>query len=813
MNTLMQDLRYGLRMLAKSPGFTVVAVLITALGIGASTAIFSVVNGVLLHGLPYPEPERITMIWDNDGGLCGVQMPGHHRHGGSYLNFRDRREQNQVFAAMALYWQAPSNFTGYGEPEEVAQATVSADFFSVMGVNPAQGRVFTPEEDQLGRGKVVVLSHALWLRLFGGEASVLGKTIFLNHEGFTVVGIMPPDFRFPEIRGQWTDLWVPLNISANFRQNRDWTCCRSIGRLKPGVSAGQAQAEMDVIASNQARQFPKEDEGWSVYLMPLHEETVGDVRPALLVLAGVVGFVLLIVCANVASLLLVRASARQKEFAIRVALGASRGQIVRQLLTESLLLAALGGVLGLVLAWLGVKALIVLSPGSLPRLEEIRVDGRALVFSLGIALATGLLFGLVPAWQATRPDVQEGLKEGGQTTSGSRRTRRLGELLVIIEVALTLIPLIGAGLLIRSFMRLQQVDTGFAAEHVLTMPLRLPQSKYGKAQQAGQVVEQLVARLEALPGVQSAAVGSVNLLGKYAWDDSISVEGRAPRPGEKDEMVSFDPVSPHYFRTLGVPLRAGRFLSEQDGAETLPVVIINETLKRRYFGNENPLGRRIKYSTDDRWFTVVGVVADTRRAGLDAAVNPESYWPIAQEPQDGSFFLIIRTAIDPLSLTNSMREAIWSVDRELPVANFRTLDQLIARSLAQRRFSLLLLSLFAVVALSLATAGIYGVISYAVTQRTHEIGIRLAIGAQASDVLRLVVRQGLTPVLIGVAVGLSASRALTRLIAGLLYGVSASDPVIFLAVALLLVAVALVASCIPARRATKIAPVIALRHE
>lgn len=813
MNTIGQDLRYGLRMLTKRPGFTFVAILITALGIGASTAIFSVVNGVLLHNLPYPEPGRITMIWDDDDGLCGVQMTGHHRHGGSYLNFIDRQNQNQAFAAMAIYWQARSNLTGYGEPEEVAGATVSADFFRVMGISPVQGRIFTPEEDQLGRGKVVLLSYALWQRRFGGEENVVGKTIYLNNEGFTIVGIMPPGFRFLEIRGQWTDLWVPLNISANMRQNRDWSCCRSIGRLKPGTSVQQAQAEMEVISRNLADQFPKEDKGWSVYLASLHEQTVGDARTALLVLTGVVGFVLLIVCANVASLLLVRASARQKEFAIRIALGASRWQLVRQLLIESMLLAGAGGILGLALAELGVKLLIALSPDSLPRLEEIRVDGLVLIFSLGITLVTGVLFGLIPAWQAARPDVQEALKEGGKTTTGSRRVRRLGEILVIIEVALTLIPLIGSGLLIRSFRHLQQVDTGFGAEHVLTMPLRLPKAKYGKAQQAGQIVEQLVARLEALPGVRSAAIGSVNLLGQYSWDDSITIEGRAPQPGEENEMVAFDPISPHYFRTLGVPLRAGRFFGEQDVAETPPVVIINEALQQRYLGNDNPLGRRLQYSTDERWFTIVGVVANTKRTGLDATVNPETYFPIAQEPQDGALFLVVGTEIDPSSLTSEIRQTIWSVDRELPVANFRTLDQLIAHSLAPRRFSMLVLSLFAVVALILAMAGIYGVISYTVAQRTHEIGIRIALGARAGDVIKLVVRQGMVLAGIGVVMGIAAALALTRLMSSLLYGVNANDPVIFIASSLLLTGAVLVASFIPARRTTRIDPMVALRHE
>ncbi len=803
MHSFWQDLRYGARTLLKNPGFTLIAVVTLALGIGANTAIFSVVNGVLLSALPYPQAEQLMMVWlDN-------RRQGIRDDITSYPNFQDWRSQNKTFQGMAGVRTLNVNLTGVGEPEQISAATVSVDFFSLIGVNPAQGRGFTAEEEQPGKDKVVVLSHGLWQRRFGGDAGILNRTISLNGETHTVVGVMPPGFQFP----REVELWGPLAPGERTRAARGSFWLPVMGRLKPGVTQAQAQADMDLIGRQLEQQYPDINTGYGVNVVPLIEQTVGNIRRSLLVLLGAVAFVLLIACANVANLLLARGAARQREIAVRAALGAGRWRLARQLLTESALLAIVGGALGVLLAWWGLQLLLDLNPANIPRLENIRLDGAALGFTLGVSLLTGLIFGLVPALQTSQQELGETLKEGGRSGSGAPRAQRIRSAFIVAEVALTLALLIGAGLLIRSFWRLQEVNPGFRTDHLLALRLSLPRTKYPEGAQVVSFYQRLQERLSALPGVESASATSGILLPKLANSGTFTIENKPQDPQEQRLELPVDAAQPNYFQTMGVQLLSGRAFTDQDARDKPRVAIVNETFVNRYLPNEDPVGRRFTFGDDGanaQWITIVGVARDTKRQGLDAPIRIESWLPHAQAPSR-SMQVVLRTTGDPLALSQATREAVWSLDRDLPIPRIESLEQIMADHVAQRRLNMLLLALFALVALVLAAVGIYGVMSYVVTQRTHEIGVRVALGAQTRDVLRLVVGQGMALALAGVVIGLVATFALTRLMASLLFGVSATDPITFAAIAALLIGVALVACWIPARRAAKVDPMVALR--
>jgi putative ABC transport system permease protein len=793
-------------MLLKNPGFTLIAVLTLALGIGANTAIFSAINGVLLSALPYPQPEQLAMVW------CDNRRQGIPDDITSYPNFVDWRDRNKTFQGMSGMTSDTYNLTGVGEPEEINAATVSINFFQLIGVNPILGRVFTAEEEQPGRDKVVVLSHSLWQRRFGGDPGILNKTISLSDQPYVVVGIMPPGFQFPEK----TEMWGPLAPDEGMRSDkaRFGFFLPVVGRLKPGVTRAQAQADLDVVASQIEKQFP-DMAGYGVNVVPVLENTVGPIRRALIILFVAVLFVLLIACANVANLLLARATVRQREVAVRAAMGAGRWRIVRQLLTESILLAILGGALGALLAWWALRLLVELSPANIPRLENIRLDGRVLWFTLALSLLTGMIFGLAPALQTSHQKLSEALKEGSRTGAGGLRAQRIRGVFIVAEVALTLALLIGAGLLVRSFWRLQNINPGFRTDHLLTLRVTLWGSKYRQGAEAVSFYERLQERLAALPGVESASATTDIMLRKLATSAGFTIENRPQDPSELALELPFDRVQPNYFQTMGIQLLRGRAFTAQDTRDNLRVTIVNETFVKRYFPNEDPVGKRFTFGSvgpNTRWFTIVGVVRDSKRQGLDQPVRIESWMPLAQMPS-GSMDVVLRTKGDPLALSNAVREAVWSLDRDLPISKIQTMEQVLSERVAQRRLNMLLLGLFALVALILAAVGIYGVMNYSVTQRTNEIGIRMALGAQTDAVLRLIVRQGMTLVLVGVVIGLATTFAMTRLMATLLFGVSATDPITFVAIAALLIGVALVACWIPARRATKVDPMVALRYE
>jgi putative ABC transport system permease protein len=805
METLIQDLRYGVRVLLKRPAFTAIIVLALAIGIGANTAIFSVINAILLRPLPYKNPDRISMIW-LDNKKLGVDQDWH-----SYPNYMDYKEQNQSFEDMAAFNDRSFNLTGAGEPVRVTGVWATASMFPVMGVEPALGRAFAVEEEEPGKDLVVVISNGLWQRLFGADRDVVGRPINLNGVDRTIIGVMPPGFSFPE---KETEIWVPLALSPQRKQARGAFSLKAVGRLKPGVTIEQARADMGAIATRLQEQYPNMA-GYGVNLVPLHEQVTGKVRPALLVLLVAVAFVLLIACANVANLLLARAAVREREMAIRAALGARRSRIVRQLLTESVVLAILGGVAGLLIATWGLDVLIALSPPDTPRLEQVGVDVRVMAFTLGVSLLTGLVFGLVPALESSKPDMNESLKEGGRGSTGGRRGSRVRNLLVVSEIALSLVLLICAGLMIRSFVRLQAFDLGFNPNNLITMHVQLPGSKYRNEQQAVDFFQRLFKRLESAPGVQAAGGISSIFLSDTPNSTTFTIEGRPPQPDAERVEVPVDGVTSNYFRVMGIPLLKGREFDDRDVIGSTPVAIINETFARRFFADEDPVGKRFVYGNPDPrnpWITIVGVVADTRRTGFEKAVRPETFLPQYQNP-DTALTIVARTASDPAGFANTLRGEVWAVDKDQAVYDIKTMDQTLSEMTSRRRFTMTLLGVLAGAALILAAMGIYGVISYSVTQRTHEIGIRLAMGAQTSDVLRLIVGQAARLAFEGVSVGLVASFSLTRFMSSLLYGVSATDPLTFAAISLVLTGVALGASYVPARRAMRVDPIVALRYE
>jgi putative ABC transport system permease protein len=824
METLLQDLRYGVRMLMKRPGFTAIAIIALALGIGANTAIFSVVNAVLLRPLPYDEPDRLMIVKETNlpRGLADMNI--------ALPDFQEWRDRNQVFEHIAAYTADSYNLTGANEPERVRGLMTSGDLFPLLRVNPILGRTFSPEEEQFGNHRVVILSYGLWARRFGADPGIIGRGITLNGNLFAIVGIMPKSFQYPDADvALWTPLAFAPDDSNNTRGNHFLT---SIARLKPGVTQEQAKADVVAITAQLEQQYP-ENAGVGADIASLREETVGSIQTSLLILLGAVGFVLLIACANVANLLLARAAARQKEIAIRTTLGAKRTRIIRQLLTESVMLALAGGILGMLLALWGVDALVGLTPDELPRFSEIQVDGRVLGFTLLVSLLTGIIFGLVPALQTSKPDLNESLKEGSRGSTGGVTSHRVRNALVVAEIAFSLMLLIGAGLMINSFARLRSVNPGFRPENVLTMLIALPDAKYpdSRPEQKSGFFRELIERVSALPGVESAAASSKLPLGGGSTGKLFTRQDRpAPTSIESIPLIQYFQVSPGYFQTLAIALDKGRFFDERDNADGPTVAIINETLANRFFPGEDPIGKVVLTGVPEEMvppgllppgfrfprLKIVGVVRDVRHDGLAEQVRPEIYVPHAQ---GGAFetrnamYLAVRTTGDPQSLTAAVRSQVTAIDKDQPVANVTTMESRLADSLARQRFSTLLLSIFACLALLLAAVGLYGVMSYAVAERTHEIGIRMALGAQPSDVMRMVARQGLMLTAAGVSIGLLAAFALTRLMSSLLYGVSATDPATFAIISALLAAVALLACALPARRATKVDPIIALHYE
>jgi putative ABC transport system permease protein len=802
METLIQDVRYGLRTMRKRPGFTAVVVLTLALGIGANTAIFSVVNAVLLKPLPYRNAERLVWVAGNVRG-------GTNRASVSPADFVDYRAQNTVFEefAASLSVPFPVNLTGAGEPERLTGSLVTANYFRAFGVVPARGRVFGAEEERAGPEPVIVLSDGLWKRRFGGDPSIVGKTLTLDGKAVTVVGIAPPEFQYPA----GTELWVPLDFDTPEMKARSAHFFRPIGLLKPGVSIEQARAETDLIAGRLAEQYPESNERWSLNLVPLQEQVVGGVRTSLWVLLGAVGFVLLIACANVSNLMLARAAARSRELALRTALGASRWRVARQQLTENVLLSLAGGALGLLLAAWGVDMLAALGAGDIPRSREIGVDGRVLAFTVALSVLTGLAFGLLPALRASRPNLNEVLKDAGRGTSGPGRGR-VRAALVVSEIALALTLLVGAGLLIKSFVGLRRVNPGFDPTGVLTLRIDLARARYAKREQAAAFFSDLQRRVAGLPGVEAAGMVTELPLSGQPNDTYFYVAGRPPQTAEQKVTADFRRINQDYFRAMRIPVLRGRGFTEQETTGDAKVVVINEVLARNFFPDEDPLGKRlvIDFGKQEE-FEVVGVVGNVLHRTLDGDTYQMMYVPTLRV---GSTNLVVRTSSpDPLSLAAGVRGELAAIDRDQPVSAIRTLDEVVSGSVAQQRFRTLLLAAFACVALLLAGIGIYGVIAYSVTHRTHEIGIRMALGAGAFDILKMVVGQGMVLALGGVVVGLLAAFALTRVLSSLLFGVTATDAVTFAAVSFLIAAVALLACLIPARRATKVDPMVALRYE
>jgi putative ABC transport system permease protein len=802
METIFQDLRYGVRMLAKSPGFTIVAVIALALGIGANTAIFSVVNTVLLRPLPYSDSDKLMT-------LRSYHIPKHPDFSVSPGDFLEWQKQNTVFEGMGAYRTSSYNLIGTGEPERLRAGRISAGLITMLGVNPAKGRDFLPEEDQDGRGKVAIISHGLWQRRFGRDPDILGQSLTLSGNSFTIIAVMPPAFKFPDAN---VDLWTPIAFDADEQQSHGAHYISVIARLKPGVTVSQAQSEMDAIAGRMREQFADSNSGWYARVTPLLDYAVRKIKPLLIVLQIAVIFVLLIACANVANLLLGRAAARQKEIAIRTAMGAGRWRIIRQLLTESVLLAILGGGVGLILAVWGIDALLALAPEDLPRVEDVTIDRYALLFTFGVTILTGVVFGLAPALQASKLNLNETLKDAGRGSTGGVHRQRVRNVLVIAEVALALVLLVGGGLMMRSFIRLLEVNPGFNPKNVLTVNISLPQKKYSEGEQQNAFLKQLVENVAALPGAQS--VGATDVL-PIVNDFVLGfvIEGRAGMQNADLPTTNYYGVTPDYFKAMGIPLLRGRVFTEHDTKNSTRVVVINETMAQRYFPDEDPIGKRIHVTMGpETWREIVGIVGDVKQHGLDQATPPQSYEPFAQEPS--SFItLVVRSDSDPTKLSAAIRSQVLALDKEQPVYGITRLEQTLANSVAQQRFSMLLLGIFATVALVLAAVGLYGVMAYSVTQRTHELGIRMALGASSRDVLGLVVGHALALTLIGVGIGLTAAFFLTRLMESLLFAVSATDPVTFAAISAMLTGVSLLASYIPARRAMKVDPMIALRYE
>ncbi len=805
----MTDLRFALRQLRQSPGFTFVAVLTLALGIGANTAIFSVVDAVLLHPLAFKDPSRLVAVWETN------KQPGTEtnlRNEVAKGNFYDWRAQNQVFEQIAAIAYANFNLIGVSKPERIQGALVSSNFFQTLGLQPALGRVFAAEEEKADAPRVAVISYGLWQRRFGGDPALIGSAHTFNGEPITIVGVMPPGFAVQFPASLQMDMWSPLRHDSE-DGDRIAHYLYVIGRLKDGVSREQAQAGMDVIARQLRKRYPDTNASSGVNLIPLHEQLVGRVQPYLYVLFAAVGFVLLIACANVANLMLARLSGRQKEIALRLALGAGRARLVRQLLTEAVILSLLGGLFGLLLASWGIEFLRTLAPAYLPRLNEIGLHRPVILWNFGILLLTGILFGLAPALHASRLDLNCTLQESGRTSAGLGRGR-LSRLLVITETALALLLLVGAGLMIRSSRGLLQVNPGFEAKNLLTLNIAVRGQKYRESQQANIFFTQLLERIGRLPGVESA--GGVDPLPMSDSDSTtgVLIEGQPIVPPTERAQVGERLATPGYFQTMRIPLLEGRAFTKRDRADAPSVIVVNEALARRFFPGQHALGKRLGLETDGKiiWSEIVGVVGNVKHLSLDAEAETELFEPYLQSPRN-FMTLVVRTAGEPSSMITAIREQVLAVDRDQPVFGIMTMEERLSQSVAQSRFVMRLLSVFSALAMVLAAVGIYGVMAYFVTQRNKEIGIRMALGAQKTDVLKLVATEGMVLAGIGVALGLAASFALTRIIANLLFGVGPTDPLTLIGVSFLLTSVAFFACCIPARRAAKIDPMITLRAE
>jgi putative ABC transport system permease protein len=822
LETLWRDVSYGARMLWQKPAYTAIAVLTLALGIGANTAIFSVVNTVLLEPLPFPAPDRLTAL-----GQQTVQKRSALSQF-SFRNFADVRDQSQSFDRLAAYYSINLTLIDDREAQLLRGTVVTADLFPLLGVSPASGRTFSAEEDAAGggpRGRPAILSWQCWQEKFGGDASVVGRAVALNNVRFTIIGVMPAGFRFP-IQPQPPEVWITTALDNErpkgpgaIMEARGYRGWRVIGRLKSAVTVEQAQSEAEVIAANLAAQFPDDNKDMAIGVRPLLESVVGNMRPTLLLLLGAVAFVLLIASVNVANLLLERAISRQREIRMRLALGASGSRIVRQLLTESVLLAGLGGIMGTMLAFWGTNLIVALSPEALTRVAETEVDARVLAFTALISLATGVAFGLAPALLISKTNLAESLKEGRRGATASVQANRTRSLLVIAEVALALVLLVGAGLLINSFVRLQQVAPGFDPRQVLTFNVAPSADRTSTPQQIADFYQELTGRLRVLPGVVDASVVFQLPLGGTAANTSVAIEGRPVHPSDRP-MAVIHMIGPEYFRTMGIALVKGRQFTERDDLKAAPVLIVNDALARLYFPNEDPIGKRIApgFSTveipddDSGMREVVGVVADVKHQNLQGPPQPEIYFAQSQMPMS-AMTVVVRAAGDPRALQRAVRGVVQSLDRNAPMYGVRTVEELLDRSVATPRFTALLLGLFAAVALILTTVGLYGVISCSVAENTQQIGIRVALGAQSSDVLKLVVGQGIVLTIAGVVIGLGAAYGLTRLMSNLLFGVGSTDPWTFTGVAVLLICVACLACYLPARRAMNVDPMVALRHE
>ncbi len=802
-----QDLRYALRTLRKNPGFAAVAVLTLALGIGANTAIFSIVNAVLLRPLPFPQANRIVAVYQT------LERNGIHRNGVSYLNFADWQQQSHSFEQMGAFGESDVTLTGAGEPEIIPGAVVTSGLLSALGVRPVAGRLLVPDDDRPGAPAVVMLSERLWRKRFGAAADIVGKTVTLDKQVFTVAGILPGDFQFP-FQNPPADLWIPVQQDTQLKSlipRRGGHYLSVIARLKPGVTLAGAETELAGINERLAKQYPAENSGWGIRIAPLQHELVGDVQLGLLVLLSAVALVLLIACANVANLLLARATSRSRELAVRAALGAGRQRIVRQLLTESLLLGGIGGALGAGSAWWAVRGLVQLLPDDVPRIHAIQVDGWVLGFTLLLSVLVSLVFGLAPAIQATAVNLATGLKEGARGNSEGNG-KRLRGVLIVSEVALAVVLLTGAGLLVRSFLELQNVSPGFRVDGILTAAVVLPQSQYTKPEEWARYSEQAVARIKTIHGVTSAAVVMGLPLSGNRVNLAFEIDGRPQAPEER-VSANFASVSREYFPLFGIPLLRGRVFDDRDTATSQKIAIVSEAFARRYFPNEEPVGKHLTFGFPERASReIVGVVGDVKHVSLDAPVEPEMYLPFEQNPVWGMNF-VVRTAGDPAALASAVRERIQEGDKDLPVVDVQPMTVYLRDSMAQPRFRTLLLGLFGVVALVLAAVGIYGVISYSVAQRTQEIGLRMALGADPAQVLRLVVGQGMKLVLVGLAAGVAGAFGLTRLFSSLLFGITAGDPLTYCGTVSLLIGVSLLACYIPARRAVRVDPLVALRYE
>jgi predicted permease len=812
LETLWQDIRYGARVLAKHKGFTAIAVLTLALGIGANTAIFSVVNELLLRPLPYPDADRVVMVWE-------VTPSGRHENTTSRGNFRTWREQNQSFEAMAAFSDQRLNLTGDGVPEEVPVQFVTPELFQILGIQPLVGRLITQADVDPQKGQVALLSYGLWQRRFGGDPAIVGKVIKLHGAPFNVIGVMPADFQWHIKKrsgtGKSPDLWTVLSMPSSGPSLRG-RFLSVVAKLKPNVSRVQAENDVKTIEARIAQDAPEYNKGYGVEVIPLREQLVGNARSALLILLGAVGFVLLIACANVANLMLARAADREKEIALRTALGAHRLRIVRQLLTESLLLALSGSVLGLALAWLGIRALIAISPRDLVSFQSVGINLTVLCWTLGISLATGILFGLAPALEAARINLNDALKEGGKGGGGQNaRSRRLRGAFVVAEVALALVLLSSAGLLVKSFIRLQNIDTGFQTDNILTMVVPLSTTKYPEDPQVISFFRQAHERIKALPGVE--AVGIVNYLPLYGGLGSATgfkVEGRPIPPPGQGPSTNVRVSDTGYFSAMGIPLLRGRNFSDLENTEAKHVVLINQAMVQKYFPGEDPIGKRIDVAMFDKPnpTEIIGVVGDVRYDSLTDKPEPTVYFP-HPDLTYGFMTLVIRTSTEPTSIAAAVQREVRAIDADQPVADVRSMNQVMSETRSRARFNTLLLGLFAALATLLAAVGIFGVMNYSVTLRTHEIGLRIALGAAPARVLLLILRQGLVLTLIGIAIGLGGAIALTRLVSGLLFDVKATDPVTFSVIVVLLGIVSLIACYIPARRATRVDPLVALRYE